>query len=193
MKTFDQLWRDISARCQKYAMPLVQNREELEHVFKLMGNCGSYLEVGTAEGNSLYVLGRALKPRSKIAYIDYGEKHTEEPRNDVVAGLRDEDHDVQGILGDSTLHETASKLASLHGGFYPDAVMIDAGHTEPNVMADAIQYAPRARKYVFFHDITMPAVAKAFKWYSQHAEQTFKASKFVNSDNFGYGILTKRF
>lgn len=193
MKTFDQLWRDVQARCQKYAIPLVQNKEELEHVFNLISNCESYLEVGTAEGNSLYVLARALKPRAKVAIIDYGEKHTEIPRNEVIEGLRSEDIEVKEIYGDSTTKETVSRAGHVWEHFYPDAVMIDAGHDGESVMSDAISYATRARKYVFFHDITMPGVAKAFAWYSQHHEQLFKASKFVNSDNFGYGILTKRF
>lgn len=193
MTKFNNLWNDIQTRSQQNAFPIVQERKELEHVFNLMFNCESYLEVGTAEANSLYVLGRALKPRGRIAIVDYGEERIQQYRDEVITGLKDEDYQVKEIYGDSTLQSTVAQLVSTYGGFYPDVVMIDAGHDGESVMSDAINYAPRARKYVFFHDITMPSVAKAFAWYSQHAEQTFKASKFVNSDNFGYGILTKRF
>jgi hypothetical protein len=61
---FDQYWRVIKDRSTT-----VQEYHELEHVFNLMRDCESYLEVGTAEGNSLYVLAHALKGR--IAYRLY--------------------------------------------------------------------------------------------------------------------------
>jgi hypothetical protein len=193
MKTFDELWRDMQVRTGNYAYPMCQDRTELEHVFNLMKGCESYLEVGTAEGNSLYILGRALKSRGKIAIVDYGEERLQSLRDEVISGLKNEDYDVKEIYGDSTLHETVARVASTYDGFYPDVVMIDAAHDGQSVMSDAINYAERARKYAFFHDITIPAVAKSFAWFTQYAEQRFSASKFVNSDNFGYGILTKRF
>jgi hypothetical protein len=51
-KTFDELWRFVVTRSASF--PVVQEYHELQHIFDLMKGCGSYLEVGSAEGNSLY-------------------------------------------------------------------------------------------------------------------------------------------
>lgn len=184
MSEFDTLWREISKRP---GVITVQNREELEHVFNLLKRCESYLEVGTAEGNSLYVLSQALGQNStnhivpRVDYIDYGERHTEEPRNQILDKLAARHIYVHGWHGNS--HST--EAAHVVNGY--DAVLIDAGHAYEDVIGDACMYGPLAKRYIIFHDIKLPEVAAAFDWYV--AQNDFKNSyKFVNSNTFGYGI-----
>lgn len=188
MKTFDELWKDIEERCQRWCIPIVQDKEELRHVFNLMKGSARYLEIGSAEGNSLYVLSHTLIEDGYIQSIDFGEKHTKAPRDEVTSKWGrywehlGNSHNVEAsdiILSDVYNREAVFKF---------DCVLIDAGHTYEDVIADAIAYGHLATKYIFFHDIQLPEVRKAFDWYCAQNPQ-FKRSEFINSETFGYGIL----
>lgn len=193
MKNFNELWKFISDRSNRDVKPivLVQDKTELEHIFNLMRNCEckSYLEVGTAEGNSLYVLAQSMKSHSDIAIIDLGEPHTTKPREDVLNILKDECLYVKDkIYGDSTLPSTIGRLCLGKPERKFDCILIDGGHDFSTVLSDAIFYAPLATKYIFFHDIQLPEVRRAVSWWHSRW-QLGKYSEFINSDNFGYAII----
>lgn len=182
MKEFSELW-DWVVKRTNHGVITVQERIELEHVFNLMKdcNCESYLEVGTAEGNSMYVLGQIP---DKIHYIDIGEEHTKAPRTEVTTSLTKDGKNIGSFLGDSTDPETMpSKIIQEY-----DCVLIDGGHDFATVLSDAIMYAPLAKKYVFFHDIQLPEVRAAVEWFVKRWKLG-KYSTFINSDTFGYGII----
>ncbi len=188
-ETFDSLWRFIANRSQGF--PTVQEYHELEHIFNLMQGCESYLEIGTAEGNSLYVLAHALPKNGVIFSIDYGESHTENAREEILSYLK-----KRGDLSDDrAIYSTAcnshgpialNEIINQHLVF--DCVLIDAGHDYEDVIADAAMYGSLARKYIFFHDVCLPETNRAFEWYcKQRPECT--AYKMINSNTFGYGII----
>jgi len=182
MIDFDILWREVVARSQVF--PVVQEYNELKHVYHLMEGASSYLEVGTAEGNSLYILSHALKDNSRIRIIDFGEKHTKEPRQKVIDKLTSL-HKVYPTYGNS--HDKEIIEEAQFDGFY-DVVLIDAGHSYTDVIADAIAYGGLATKYIIFHDVCLPEVAEAFKWYVTQRPDC-ESYQFINSDTFGYGIM----
>lgn len=194
-KTFHELWRDIEERSRRWAIPIVQDYKELEYVFNLIKNqpkyleCDTYLEVGTAEGNSLYVLSHALHngPFSRIEFIDYGELHTAGARNEILDKLPIK---AFGHLGNShNVRIINSANQETHEGLsYSSCVMIDAGHTYEDVIADAIAYGHLATKYIFFHDVQLPLVKAAVEWYLKQNPQ-FKYHEFINSETYGYGII----
>src|SRR5574343_1353649 len=138
---FEDLWRKINKR----PGGIVQEYNELEYVFNKMRDCNSYLEVGSAEGKSLYVLAHA-NPSMEITNIDLGEKHTTPLRNENLAELP---NNITPILGKSNTIYSWEKVKDKKF----DAVLIDAGHDLFSVLVDACLYAPLATKYVFFHDI----------------------------------------
>lgn len=179
--TFNDCWRFITQ--ERPGVVTVQDRAELEYVFNLIQGAESYLEVGTAEGNSLYVLSHALKPRAPITYVDYGEKHTSGPRSKILAQLVSNGHPINEVLGDSNDFTTANRA----NGKY-DVVFIDAGHDDFNVAIDAMLYGPMAKKLILFHDIQLPDVDRAFNWYCKQRPDC-KAYRVVNSDRFGYGVM----
>lgn len=176
MKDFDTAWREITKRP---GVVTVQNREELEHVFNLIQGSESYLEVGTAEGNSLFVLSHAIK--GPITYIDYGEKHTFAPREEIINKI---DNQIHGILGDSNDLSNYMNVADKRF----DVVLIDAGHDAFNVAIDALFYGPLATKYLLFHDVQLPEVSRVFEWYRKQFPQR-ESYRFVSSETFGYGII----
>lgn len=181
MKTFNELWAFIK---QRPGVMTVQNREELEYVFNLMRDCdcGSYLEVGSAEGNSLYVLSHAVRDKGIIQYVDYGEPHTEQPRRRVVNEIKESKYEVYECLGDSTKPQTHPYKRKV------DVVLIDGGHDYTTVISDSIMYAPLATRYVFFHDVQLPEVKAAVDWFVKRWDLG-EYSEFINSDSFGYGII----
>lgn len=179
--SFSEHWHFIVQRSQDACMPVVQDREELEHVYNLLTNCKSYLEVGTAEGNSLYILAQALPKGSEITYIDWAEPHTEKNRNFVLERLKD--------YKITQVHENSNNLLTrelVNQSF--DAVLIDAGHESWNVAIDAMLYGPLALKYVIFHDIQLPEVEKAYNWYCRQRPEC-RSYRVINSETFGFGIL----
>lgn len=188
MTEFEPLWQFVMKRTERGVMT-VQQREELEHVYNLMKGCDcqSYLEVGTAEGNSLYVLGHVA--RRCITYIDLGEAHTLAPRRQVVSELESyftkEELDVPII---SVIADSAGPNQVNECRFQYDCVLIDGGHDFATVLSDSILYAPLATKYIFWHDIQLPEVKAAVEWFVKRWKLG-KYSTFINSEHFGYGIV----
>lgn len=181
---FSDLWSDLQERSRRLAIPIVQDYDELEHVYNLIKDCESYLEIGTAEGNSLYVLSQAVKPWSEIVSVDLGEKHTKEAREEVLdklaaLGIKR----PRCIAGDSNSPTT---LGQINRRF--DVVMIDAGHTYENAITDARFYGSLADKYVIFHDVCLPDVKKAYDEYCQLMSHC-RHYEVINSSTMGFGIV----
>lgn len=180
---FEERWKWITRRGGS-EQNVVQERHELNYIYNLMEacKCGSYLEVGCAEGDSLYVLG-SLVPL--IHYVDFDEDHTRAKRKEVIALMPE--HDIYGHHGDSTSYEVVHSLAKKKF----DCVLIDAGHTYQCVMSDAQNYAKLATKYVFFHDVQLPAVKQAIEDFRKQTDLgTY--SEFINSDHYGFGVIACR-
>lgn len=181
MPEFIDHWNYIVKRSNDLCIPVVQDQTEMEYVYNLLKDCKSYLEVGTAEGNSLYVYANAMPKGSEITYVDWAEKHTKEPRDQILALL--EDYKVRPIHGDSNDFSTIHKAQGQY-----DAVLIDAGHDDFNVAIDAIFYAGLAKKYIIFHDVQLKDVNRAFEWYAKQRPEC-KNYRVVNSEHYGYGVI----
>ena len=179
LMTFEECWKFVN----RYGS-IVQEKSELEYIFNLIKGCSSYLEVGSAEGSSLYTFAHALD-NPVITYVDYAEPHTTPKRNEVLSALyRDLGITVRQVHGNSHDHAVVYAACSQ---FY-DVVFIDAGHQFEDVIADAMSYGNFARKYLLFHDVQLPEVKRAFDWYCQ--QQGFKkVSTFIKSQSYGFGIV----
>lgn len=196
INNFEDNWNFIVNRSKDACMPVVQDKEELRYVSNLLAGCTSYLEVGTAEGNSLYVLAKSMPPGSFVCFVDLGEKHTLNKREFILNLLNKDGYDPKGVLGDSTLKSThdrvTSKLASLidEGNYGTvDAILIDGGHDYTTVLSDAIMYGNLSTKYIIFHDIQLPEVNAAYEWYKSKNHPDKKSYRVVNSETYGYGII----
>lgn len=177
---FDELWKFVIKRSIEF--PVVQERAELEHVFNKIQGYESYLEVGTAEGNSLYVLAHAFKKGSKITCVDLGEAHTKPKQEEIRRLLTD--YEIGMFHGDSTNPDTLPIKNKY------DVVLIDGGHDYHTVMSDALMYGPLAKKYILFHDIKLPDVARAVgKYLNDNNPGNWNYSEIVNSPTMGFGIV----
>lgn len=174
MNDFEKRWNWITKRAGGETN-VVQERHEINHIYNLMEacQCGSYLEIGSAEGTSLYVLGPMAK---EVDLIDFGEAHTKDLREQVIKELN---KPVRQILGDSRMPDTYNQVKDKRY----DCILIDGGHDYETVLSDCRLYVPLAVKYVFFHDVQLPQVKKAIDDYG------CKYQTFINSNSYGYGIL----
>lgn len=177
MKPFDELWKFATRNGS-----IVQEFCELNHVYNIMLECKpqSYLEIGSAEGNSMYVLGHVVD--KYIDYVDFGEDHTTAQRNECIEELKKIDKNITGYLGDSTNPKTLPNKKKY------DCVLIDGGHDYNTVLSDCMTYAGLATKYVFFHDVQLEPVREAIEFYLKRWPLG-KYSTFINSESYGYGIV----
>jgi predicted O-methyltransferase YrrM len=177
---FDTLWRNVVERSKCF--PVVQEYNELQYIYNLIAGCESYLEVGTAEGNSLSILARVLAKNARITYVDFDETHTRPYREQVVSELTKEGCYITPVHGNS--HDPAVIMKA--NGRY-DVVFIDAGHSYDDALQDARNYGKMATKYIIFHDINLPEVKAAFTKYKD--ETGLHGYTISNSETFGYGVL----
>lgn len=181
MSDFDEKWEWLANRAGGPNNP-VQEKSELRHIYNLMLGCKSYLEIGSAEGSTLYVLGSALDNfKYQIEYVDLCEAHTEELRREAIQKLGKK---VFEIKGDSTHKSTYDQVKQNRY----DCVLIDGGHDFATVLSDCILYAPLAKRYVFFHDVQLPAVKAAVEMFNKNWNLG-EYTTYVNSNNYGYGVL----
>lgn len=184
LSDFEERWRWLSKRAGG-DNNLVQEKNELEHIYGLMRacDCKTYLEIGSAEGTTLHTLGSIP---DHVDYIDFCEPHTEELRKEITA------HNTKFncLKGDSTkpITHPGRFFRKDDGMLIYDCVLIDGGHDFASVLSDSILYAPMAERYVFWHDIQLPEVREAVEWFVPRWDLG-KFSTFVNSANYGYGIL----
>lgn len=183
MKAFEEAWKFVKDKALDRVFPVVQDKSELEYIFNLMIGSNSYLEVGTAEGCSMYVLAHAMPNKSWLHWIDLGEKHTQAYREEFFQDLSRIGYNVSGMIGNSNELNMTNELTDK-----VDCVMIDAGHLHHNALLDLINYGKLATKYIFVHDVTMPDVMKAFCEYAL-ANPHLKPSTFIRSTTYGYGIF----
>lgn len=176
--TFDDLFSFAGKHSPSFAG--VQEYQELQHIFNLIQGCESYLEIGTAEGCSMYVLAHALKEGAKITSVDLGERHTIPYKSEVVKILSPK-YDI-GIFHGDSMDKMTYPNKKPH-----DVVLIDGGHDYDTVLSDANMYGGLATKYLLFHDVKLPEVKRVIVKYLEN--RTEKYYEFINSDNFGFGIL----
>lgn len=115
---------------------------------------GSYLEIGSKFGGSLWRVAKAMPVGSLIVAVDLpnGTKLWKQSQASLLAcieRLKQDGYNARVLWGDSTSPKMVDQVLA----FAPfDAVLIDANHTLPYVKKDWANYSPMAR-IVAFHDI----------------------------------------
>lgn len=147
----------------RYIRNMAQDEAEITAFAALLTRegVGSYLEIGSKFGGSLWRAANALPKGSRIVSVDMpgGTKawrDSEASLKECHAELQKLGYETHAIWGNSMDPAVIAQVASL-GPF--DAALIDADHRwdssnpEPNgVQADFVNYGPKA-KIVAFHDL----------------------------------------
>ena len=177
----DEEWDKITNRNPK---PL-QCLNELRKLFDLvrMKECDSLLEIGSMNGSSLLILGRAIHPGGRIVSIDLVRNESERrKRKDAIDKLKNMGYAAKEITGDSHDPEVVKSV----GVF--DFVFIDGDHTYDGVSADYKNY--RGRKITGFHDIANGKQFVPQFWGEIISGNKRKYKMFVNPDmKYGIGAI----
>jgi predicted O-methyltransferase YrrM len=111
------------------------------------------LEIGTADGGTLYLLAWASASDARLLSLDLRTYSPERTRLfDAFAGSRQE---VVTRRADSQLEATRDEVSSFFRGEPLDVLFIDGDHTYEGVRRDYELYAPLVRSggVIAFHDI----------------------------------------
>ena len=159
-----------------------QERDEIDAVISIIHSSGqqvrTYLEIGTAEGGSLYYFGHRLAPLSAVC-VDLDEDHTR-PLREWVFGEIGDAINISLMSGDST-DQTIIDCVKAKGQF--DMVFIDGGHDYATVKSDWENYGPLATKFCVFHDICLPGVKAVWDAIPE------RKLSIVGQGKFGMGII----
>lgn len=139
-----------------YLTKALQHPDEIAHFVKLVRSecCKSYLEIGAKYGGSLWHIGQALEPNSRIVVVDlpHGTRkwfETEPSLKACAERLQEMGHSVTLIWGNSQDDKIVAAVGYL--GPY-DLGLIDADHRKEGLALDWKNYGPMC-KMVAFHDI----------------------------------------
>jgi|SRR5215475_416741 len=141
----------------RYLNKAQQNLAELAEFvgFVREAKIGSYLEIGSKFGGSLWAVSEVLPQGARIVSVDlpngnWGRSDSEESLRTCFEELKKRGFDAHLLMGDSTSARIIEKVKQL-APF--DCVFIDANHTEPYVRRDFANYG-RLAKHCCFHDVS---------------------------------------
>lgn len=174
-----------------------QNDYELQsfcHVVETL-NPQVFVEIGTRNGGSTWILSHFMTPGTTIVSIDLSsDKNTEKNKKLVLGKIKQNGHDVHSIPFDSTLPETIRKLKNILNGRAIDCLFIDGDHGWDGVVKDWENYNQFVRKdgVIAFHDIVHSK--KPWKVYMlwRVLRTVFKFEEFIAPNSpMGIGIIYK--
>jgi predicted O-methyltransferase YrrM len=132
----------------------VQVASEIRDFLGLLANDppGAVLEIGTAQGGTLFLLSRIARDNATLVSIDLP---ADTQRAQVNRSLGRARQRVVFLAADSHGSETHAEVVEILGGKQLDLLFIDGDHTRAGVEADFRMYAPLVRKggLVALHDI----------------------------------------
>lgn len=171
--------------------PAKQNEKEITDfvTFLREEKVGSYLEIGSKWGGSLWRVAQALPKGARIVSVDW-QKGPNKSLRQCVAELRKAGYDIHLFEADSTNPKIVEQVKNL--GPY-DACFIDANHTMAYVRKDWENYGPMCR-IVCFHDVSYvqregkAPVNVPELWAELKQQYRSKEIRYEPKDN-GIGIL----
>jgi predicted O-methyltransferase YrrM len=141
--------------------PAMQVRSEIEALLGLLETCPprAVLEIGTANGGTLWLLTRVASPDAVLVSVDLPRVAPDvgyaDWRERVYASFGKSGQRVSLIRGDSHRHDTFERVRAALDGRTVDFLLIDGDHSYEGVRADWEMYRALLSPHgvVAFHDI----------------------------------------
>lgn len=141
-----------------------QVRSEIRALLELVaaGDCRRMLEIGTANGGSLFLFAQTVRPDAHIISVDlhHGQFGGGYPawKLPLYRAFARDGQRLDLVRGDSHAPETVAQVHDLLGAEPLDFLFIDGDHTYDGVRRDFETYGPLVRPggLIAFHDIAAP-------------------------------------
>lgn len=175
-----------------------QNPVEIEHLFKEVSNLkpDRVLEIGTAQGGTLYLWAQAASNNANIVSVDLpgGDFGGAYPlcRSDLYKSFARSEQTIQLELADSHDPKSLQKVKELFEGQQIDFAFIDGDHTYEGVKADFNDYGPLVRPggIIAFHDIlyreNQPSIRVDILW--EELKKHYDCTEFIGPEGSGKKI-----
>ncbi|HEY8418619.1 MAG TPA: class I SAM-dependent methyltransferase [Limnochordales bacterium] len=176
-----------------------QVRSEIRAVLEMLAQRQprTMLEIGTANGGSLFLFCRVLPPRAQIISVDlpggpFGGGY-DLARENLYRAFALPGQELHLIRADSHQPETRQQVADILRGTPLDFLFIDGDHTFRGVQADFSIYGPlvHPQGLVAFHDIVVvpPHIERGVEvnvfW--QRVKRHYRFQEFIENPAQGWG------
>jgi len=193
---------DFSMRAGREMMAPMQKRHEIVEFLKLLKqrNVKTFMEIGTANGGTLFLLCRTL-PRDAVGIsLDLPGTVFREGYQDYKLALyrsfASGDQQLHFLRADSHDAQTLESAKALLAGKKLDFLFIDGDHRYEGVKQDFEMYCPLVRKggIVAFHDISVQTGDGGceVKRYWEEIKGSYQHLEIKNPEpegSFGIGVL----
>jgi len=147
--------------CRGVSIAPLQRRDEVAALMAIVERerPSTVLEIGTANGGTLFLLARCASEDATLISIDIGDGPFGGGyppwRTRLYASFADARQTVVPMRGDSRLQETRDMVSHLLAGRELDLLLIDGDHSYEAVSRDLELYAPMVREggIIALHDI----------------------------------------
>lgn len=152
--------------CEENEVEVAQNSRELLWLWSKVVELKprTFVEIGSREGGSLFVLAHALPLQASVISIDlangpWGHETSARSLDRVIATLLERGWDAHLIAGDSHTPGTYERLLELLAGRSIEFLFIDGDHRLQGVRQDWGLYSPLVRPggMIALHDLVAPA------------------------------------
>jgi len=190
----------ISAASRQFLRAIVpiQKRSEIRGLMKAVRTLAPsrVLEIGTANGGTLFLLTRVSAPDAHVISVDLpggpfgGDKN--EWKHSIWKAFATGRQKMTLLRADSHKHETLERVRQHLDGHALDFLMIDGDHTYDGVKMDFEMYSPLVRSggLIAFHDICPHPHGfggEVFRYW-QDVKKGRQATEFVENPATGFGI-----
>lgn len=180
----------------------MQIREEIQRLLLILSNQKvlNMLEIGTANGGTLFLFTRMVDPNAKIVSLDlpggkFGGGY-EKFKIHFFTKFAIKNQRIFLIRGNSHSAKSMSYIKNIVKGEQLDFLFIDGDHSYLGVKTDFLMYSPLVRKggLIAFHDICkgpFDSAGEVNKFWNQ-IKKSYKYEEIIQSscqEGFGIGVL----